>query len=290
MTATINYGETRIDGLKIIDVEPKKGRVLRMSVNDQVVEPTDRFWTSLCANYSNQGLSTKLFNMFSHAEVFERLSHNQKKSRIRFALEEANGLPRLLGVSNPAKPYVHYKDQLDILSTYEAENVVYNGGMVQSTHTPTRMPSFKIGPDEFEYKFVMETPIDGYGLPSVYLSLLRYVCTNGAIGYARAFKSQIKLGSKEDNITHVIRRTLEGYSNEEGFQALRDRWESASKSYVSLGECNKIWNTLHKMSQSAMFLDEKDLDPSKARIVESCRKRYEAVHPGSENSELMSSL
>src|SRR5436309_412393 len=67
-------------------------------------------------------------------------------------------------------------------------------GTVSSVHTPRGTSTFAIAGDKFQNKFVLETPIDGYGKPSVYLSLLRLLCWNGAIGYNRAFRSELNVG------------------------------------------------------------------------------------------------
>ena len=57
-------------------------------------------------------------------------------------------------------------------------------GIVTSTHVPRSGDQpFKIGADSFKHRFVMETPIDGFSHPKVFLSFLRTVCCqrNGRI-------------------------------------------------------------------------------------------------------------
>jgi hypothetical protein len=91
----------------------------------------------------------------------------------------------------------------------------------------------------------METPIDGFGHPRIYLSFLRQVCSNGMIGYAKAFRSDISLGK---DIAHCIGRALDGFDNGEGYAALRQRFESAQQSWASVRECAELCKQLSLMN------------------------------------------
>ena len=81
--------------------------------------------------------------------------------------------------------------------------------------------------DSFQNKFIIETPIDGYGRPSVYLSMLRLICSNGMVGYSPTFRSELATGKGENGVSFVLERVLEGFNNEDGYAALRQRFESA---------------------------------------------------------------
>jgi hypothetical protein len=51
------------------------------------------------------------------------------------------------------------------------EGICYVDGIVESTHVPrVGSGSFQIAGDEFSNRFLLAAPIDGYGLPNVYLS------------------------------------------------------------------------------------------------------------------------
>src|SRR5205085_2266357 len=82
--------------------------------------------------------------------------------------------------------------------------------------------------DAFQNKFVIDTPIDGYGRPVVYLSLLRQVCSNGAVAHTPVFRSELALGRGEARVEYALVRALDGFNNEEGFGALRQRYEAAA--------------------------------------------------------------
>jgi hypothetical protein len=94
---------------------------------------------------------------------------------------------------------------------------------------------------------VISVPIDGYGQPNIYLSLLRHICTNGAIGYAKAFRSSLALGKGNDDVVFSIVRALDGFGCDEGFVALRQRFEAAGKSWASVYEAQNLYKHLAKL-------------------------------------------
>lgn len=220
--------------------------VSAVQVNGEPLEPTERFWTSLYARY---GFNGSVFKYFRHDEVFGRIAQAES-DRLRLCVErdEAGGKNRLLAVSSPGKPIVHYDDLIGTLTRYGGQGVRYADGIVESTHAPRAgSGSFQIAGDEFSNRFVLAAPIDGYGLPNVYLSLLRHVCTNGAVGYAKAFRSSLAIGRGNDDVNYSIVRALEGFNNEEGFAALRQRFEAAAKSWASVYETQSLYKHLVKL-------------------------------------------
>lgn len=215
-------------------------------VGGEPLVPTERFWTSLYARY---GFNGSVFKYFRHHEVFERIAQAES-DRLRLCVERdgAGGKSRLLAVSSPGKPIVRYDDLMATLTRYEGQGVRYADGIVESTHVPRAgSGSFQIAGDEFSNRFVLAAPIDGYGLPNVYLSLLRHVCTNGAVGYAKAFRSSLSIGRGNDDVNYSIMRALEGFTNEEGFAALRQRFEAAAKSWASVYEAQGLYRHLVKL-------------------------------------------
>ncbi len=134
----------------------------------------------------------------------------------------------------------------DLVPRHGGLDTNYGDGIVTSTHTPrSGERPFSIGGDSFQHRFVMETPIDGFGHPNIYLSFLRMVCSNGMIGYGKAFRSDISLGK---DMTHCIGRALDGFDNGEGYAALRQRFESAQQSWASVHECAQLCKQLMDMN------------------------------------------
>lgn len=224
------------------ETDPKSGKRVasQILVHDEPLKPTERFWTSLYARY---GFNKSFFRYFDHGEVFQRVSDVESKDRIRICIERDgnSGENRLLAVSNPTKPIVRYDDLSETLDQYSGENIRYCDGVVESSHVP-RMGSnsFEISGDAFSNRFIMSTPIDGYGLPNIYLSLLRQICSNGMVGYARTFRSTLALGRGDDDVKYSIIRALDGFNNDEGYAALRQRFEAATRSYASVYEANSL--------------------------------------------------
>ena len=236
-----------------VQMEQDKGtgkqKVRSVLVHDEPLQPTDRFWTSL---YSRFGFSGTVFKYFEHGEVFERISANET-DRVRLCIErdDALGTSRLLAISSPTKPIVQHDDLMETLGQYNGQAISYAEGIFESTHSPRiGSSSFSICGDDFSNRFVMSVPIDGYGLPNIYLSLLRHICSNGAIGYAKAFRSSLALGSGNDNVKYSIVRALDGFGNDEGFAALRQRFEAAGNSWASVYEAQSYYKQLVKLLNS----------------------------------------
>lgn len=282
-TPKIEYAIAPIREIKIVDRTPK-GHVTMIEIEGRKMQPTGRFWTSLCSTFSTHGLSTKIFKLFQHDEVLKRLTDRlggDDKARVRYAFENYDPTPgRLLAVTLPTKAIVPIDRIGETLGRYNALSIEYGDGIVRSTHTPNHMADFKIGPDTMAHQYCMETPIDGFGSPLIYLSLLRQVCSNGMVGYARAFRSEISIGrgnNADADVMFSVERALDSFSNEEGYQALRQRYESATQSWASIMECNRILKVFTAMAQKNMFLDT---PAPNAKIINSLAKKRTAVIGG----------
>jgi len=244
-----DYKFLPVSDMQVNTVEdPKTGkkRVESVLVHDEPIVPSERFWTSLFSRY---GFNKAFFTYFSHAEVFERISRKEPNDRMRICIERGRkGGDRLMAVSNPTKPLAVYDDLMGLLEKYEGENITYNDGIVESTHSPRMAGNgFDVGGDMFRYRFIMSTAIDGYGSPNLYLSMLREICSNGVIGYAKAFRSTLALGKGDDDVTPNLTRALDGFNNDEGFAALRQRIDAATQSWASVYETNTLYHLLSKL-------------------------------------------
>ena len=285
----IDYATTPIRAIKIDETGPK-GKVTCLNIDGRKFHPTTRFWTSLCSTYSTHGLSTKVFKLFSHAEVLQRLTDvlgGDDKARIRYAFEDKGPTPgNILAITLPSKPVITYEKIGETLARYNAVSMEYGSGIVRSTHTPNHMEDFKIAGDGFAHQYVLETPIDGFGSPLIYLSLLRQVCSNGMIGYSRAFRSEISMGrgdSKNADLTFSLERALDSFSNEEGYSALRNRFESATTTWASISECNRVYKVLDAMGKHGLLLQDAS---EGSKLVDQMAKRREAVLAASRGEEL----
>src|SRR6202040_1702300 len=148
---------------------------------------------------------------------------------------------RLLAVTNPTNGLMPYDDLLALLTRYGAQEIGYSKGVVSSRHAPRLNVPFQLAGDGFENRFLLDTPIDGFGRPAVYLSLLRLVCSNGAVGYGPAFRSELSVGRGDDGTEFALTRVLDGFNNEDGYAALRQRFEAATRSWASVNEVNRLY-------------------------------------------------
>ena len=252
MSQRFEYGLCRIKDIRVQAGTDKQGNVTvsRVLVEDRPVKPTKRFWSSLHHRF---GFTSNIFRYFRHDEVFNRISAVAANDQVRWCIawgqkgKTKEPVGHLLAVSSPGAAVVRHGELAGLLRRYGAESVNYANGTVRSVHTPRGTSTFAIAGDKFQNKFVLETPIDGYGKPSVYLSLLRLLCWNGAIGYNRAFRSELNVGRAGAGTDFALTRVLEGFNNEEGFAALRQRFESAAKSWASVHEVNSAYRTLARV-------------------------------------------
>lgn len=216
-----------------------------IEVAGREVITTPRFWNSL---YSRYGFNSQFEKFFSHEEIFDRIHRVENNDKIRICVEQGEtGKGKLLAVSNPSKPVADYTEVLDLLKQYDGENLAYNNGELSSMHSPRIGGSTEISGDLFHNRFSVSVPVDGYGQTSLYLALMRQVCSNGAIAMSKAFRSTLQLGKGDDSVIPTLIRALDSYNNDEGFHALRQRIESSSKSWASVYEASQLHKQLIKM-------------------------------------------
>jgi hypothetical protein len=232
--------------LEVITQE-EKGRkeVKSIVIKGEALDPTPRFFQSV---FSRFGFNKQVFRYFGHEETFLRISEVAPSDKLLCCIErDDEGNSRLLATSNPKKTVVQYDDLLELLTKHAEGSPLdynYHEGVVRSTHAPRFSPAWEVGGDQFMNRFTLDTPIDGYGKPSIYLSVLREICTNQAVAQAPAFRSHLSLGKGEDSFDFPIARALEGFNNEEGFDALRQRLFMAQHSWASIFETQQLYKRL----------------------------------------------
>jgi hypothetical protein len=224
--------------IQVESTNAKQPLAAKVRVANKWYDTTGRFWTSFFAKF---GISDSIFKYYSHQEVFDRIVHVKDDVELRFCMDDK----RALAISNPKKPLMALGDFDKLVRKFEGQDVEYDQGVITSTYTPTSGEhQFKIGPDAFYNRYMLETPLDGYGKPSIYLSLLRQVCSNGAVAYAPAFRTDITVG---DDPRYNLNRALESFDSDEGYSALRQRFEAAQLAPASLWECLKLYKRLKSL-------------------------------------------
>jgi hypothetical protein len=222
-------------------------RLSTIDVDGRPYGVTDRFTRSLALRFH---VGSEFFRYFTPDEVFERIQQVHPRATVRLTTDGE----RALGMSNPAKPYVRPQELCRLLRGQRDRlvNLEYRDGVVRSTHRLDEA-EWNVGRDAFASTFMFETPVDGVGLPSVYLSVIRMICTNGMIGYAPAFRTSIQLGKDLlDGAEGPLGRAMDCFSNEEGYAAFRERLDAARKSEASVYEVRMLCRALSR-----------DFDPAK---------------------------
>lgn len=253
-----DYVPARIVDLKAtVNEHPKTHRrtVTAMSVCGEQMQVSSRFFQSL---FSRFGFNNATFKYFDHAEVFQRIAEKAKSSELICCIERTKDENTLLACSNPKKAVAKYDNLVELLEKHgtlpdaKGAKFTYHDGVVRSEHQPKFQVPWAVGGDTFQNRFVLDTPIDGYGKPSIYLSVMRQICTNGAVAQTKAFRSALTLGKGEDSFDYPLQRALDGFNNEDGFQALQSRIESAQHSWASIHETQNLYKKLVRMHSRKM--------------------------------------
>lgn len=241
-----DYGTCRLKDLRL-NTETganNKQMVKSLGLHGEELQTSSRFWTSLQMRF---GFTTNIFKYFSHAEVFQRISEKSPDDTIRYCIERENKSSQLLAVTSPNSAVIHHRELKDLLNRHGAEGHKYSNGVVSSTHRLRHDIPVEIAGDDFRSKYVIDTPIDGFGRPAVYLAMMRLVCTNGAVAMTPVFRSELNCGKGTKGAGFALERAVEGFNNEEGFSALHQRFESSAKSWASVNEANQLYKIVAKM-------------------------------------------
>lgn len=259
---SIEYGIACVRDLQIRRVEKSRGGRVTLrdiELNGRRVTATKRFWRSFFTRF---GIAENVFRYFTPAEVIDRIGNLHADDSFQYCIAGNSPVGRdpdkprdhLLAITNIKRPIIRYEEVRSLLQRFGGEDISYVDGVITSMHQPRGgSRSLQIGGDEFHDRFCLETPIDGYGHPRLFLSMLRTVCSNGMIGYARAFRSDIPVGK---NMEHCISRAIESYDNGDGYAALRQRFESSQSSWASVRECLLLGTVLDKLGKERALTTE----------------------------------
>ena len=269
-----SYERVRVDEIEFLD----DGSLV---IGGRPATPTPRFWQSMCSLY---GFGPSIYRYFTSTEVFERVAKRSrqslKKSDEVQVTREIGDPSLVLSVTNPGKEMIYDDQIVRCLNSLPTKSVQYADGIVYSCHNLRRKVDFEIGKDVFSGCVYLETPLDGYGKPLMFVSLIREVCDNLYIARNKTFRTSVILGKSPED---TLRRAVESYSNEGGYIALKDRIKSAQNSWASVLECVNLGKLLFSLSPDdfnadfALSIDkpisEVDPNPLRNRLLQILGKR-----------------
>jgi hypothetical protein len=256
---TFEYSVLRIKDLEVVSTISPEGAIVvdHIKTGGKILNPSRRFWDSLCARF---GFGPSIFKYFSHAEVFQRISEKSSKDMVRLAVQMTpygfespkDWKPKLLALSSPkGKAVLTNTDMIQVFEELPLLSMTYHDGIVTSTHPCRNVMSWDIEGATFTSQLMMETPLDGYGKPTVWLSVAKELGGEDGVtftAYSKKFRSGIILGDKSAAFT--LKRAVESFSNEDGFVALKQRMEAATNSWSSVSECVRLTRILYSLKNS----------------------------------------
>ena len=246
----VQYDTIPLRTLKIQRHDEKKSTINRLSsstakIGNNVWTVTSRrFWKSF---FDVLGVSPNILDFFEPIEVIERVIKKKSDIELRFCTELGEN-PKLLAVSNPKKEFITPGKIRSLSETHEFRKTEYNDGIMTLTKTAGKRS--EIGPDAFYDEHVIDVPVDGYGTPSIYLSMLREVCTNGMVARSNAFRSDIVLD--RDNALYSLDRAMSSFTSKDGYNALRNRLSAAQETMASLNEAIRLRDRLTPVGQTIL--------------------------------------
>lgn len=231
----VSYQNVRLSELKV-----EKGlRDYFLYLNDKKYKLSKRFWSSLNRRYN---LNHIIYNYFSPEETFDRIVKAKGDHVLRLAIENDS---QILGLSEEKKRIIEFNECIDWLSNQNATKIHYNKGVIDATfQKDENNPIFQIGGDEFKHQYNVRIPVDGVGTPNFFVSLYRLICSNGMMGFNKAFATPVNL-DRVDPIS-TLERATSNFKNEEGFGKLENKLLESQSAALSLSEAKKVKNLLEK--------------------------------------------
>ncbi len=240
---TDTYDESQKPGTK------KNLTSMAIEFRGEQYNTSSRFWNSLATRV---GIGVSVFNIMDYQEFFDRVSSIGKLQNAR--LVEDSRKKQLLGISDGQMGLVRFNELMGVLSARNATDVEYHDGVISSTHTLPHAPGLDIAGEEFVPKIVVETPIDGFGDPNIFLSMLRLVCANGMIARSTAFRTRVQLARTQgsSSASFQLARVFDSFSNDEGFDALAERIQTSRKTWLSLNEAHRVLEAIAHIKAGAV--------------------------------------
>jgi len=265
-----------------------------LKIDDQQMVVTSRFWDSLSSKY---GLGTSIYKYFYPYEVFERLARTRPE-KVRLTIQETqsqdekselNYQPKLLGISSAKNPCLKAEELYDVLSHLQPKpkSMEIIDGVIITKHNLHTPIALEINREKYESRLTLETPVDGYGRPNVWLTF-RNPAGNYIIAYHKKFQTGINIG-KHDDAAYTLKNVMEAYNNEDGFLAFRDRLTAAFNSWASAWETQGLNKLLVQLKKEDYRIDAGWVKDDGTPVEKYC-STMTRVYPGNPQRQFLESL
>ena len=220
----------------------KKVKTIIDHKNGITIKPTDRFWKSLFHEYKLGTPSEQFFDYFTYDEVFNRIREKTDSPLAAICLEyvpDSGNHFYGYGISR-SNSQTRFDSVMEVLNkkSDDLRDFRFQNGVVYAEYrAKDPIANFNIAGDDYNGYFQIQTPIDGLGIPLTYIAAEREVCTNGAVAISPVFRSTFKV---ESDGVKTLETIIDSYRNEDGFIQLRNRFQNADLSYLSMREAFKI--------------------------------------------------
>lgn len=224
-------------------VVEENGRFKGISINGTAFKPSSRFLKGLAQRMK---VSFSIFELFTPIEVIGRAAERAADLPLRVTLDheknEALALVEDKGVPMPAGNIETVMQEDSRLQKFG-----YNGGVITGSFALGEAWDIP-GDSRYSVQINVEVPVDGMGAPTVTLSTLRQICTNGAVAEAPLFRTRMEI---KDNSGEHFRRLLRSFSNPRGVEALHARLVAANETKASVDEVFRVMSFVKRQVRDA---------------------------------------
>ena len=200
--------------------------------NDREYRLSKRFFSSFARKMK---FSTNVFNYFTPQEFLSRVAERNPDLRLQGTFD--NHTNQLLGVTDPDKKLLpaHLACRV-IADDPRTRKISYRDGVWEAELALDEKFTVPKAGDYYR-KLQLNYPVDGVGMPNIYLATVRVVCSNGAVAAVSSFRTDIEVN--DESGTH-LGKLIQSFSNDYGFSVMGDRLIAAQNTAASVNELLNI--------------------------------------------------
>ena len=225
-----------IEALSIRDLIPEDDNSdpeqTTVRFNDREYRFSKRFFSSFARKMK---FSTNVFNYFSPQEFLSRVAERHPDLHFQVTFDDHTG--QVLGVVDPDKKLLpaHLACKV-IAADPRTSRIAYRDGVWEAEMMLDEKFTVPRAGDYYR-KLQLNYPVDGVGMPSIYLATVRVMCSNGAVAVSSAFRTDIEVN--DESGTHLGKH-IKSLSNDYGFSVMGERQIAAQNTVASVNELLNI--------------------------------------------------